>query len=223
MIEITAELLQELKILNSNDTEFKKFWIDENAIEIPVGENEHHGINKINAGGIGNVLEYERRLSRFLVDQLNLNKAKGQYLDIYGKDNLGNERPRNYDDQGYIDYLKRKTVGPKETPNSIILLLQELSSEEVIIIENGSFISSAFFNLTYCGYYEVGKKLDTGEVITPAIMGGSVEEGTDAFYFIAKLQPKNEVSERVIINMLQASHVGGVGYDIEYYYTPSWH
>ncbi len=223
MIEILEELLTFTRIFNNNGFEFKNYVIDKDAVENPVADDEYFGINDVNAGAIGNVLEYERRLARFLIDMLFLHSSKGEYLDIIGGDWMNNERPDGYDDEKYLAYLNTKILGGKETPNYIITTLQPFSSQPVLIFESGSWKNGMFFNTSYLGYYEQGKRDSSNKAITPALMGGSNVEGTGDFFFRIKLQPNDEISEKIILILLFFSHVSGVAYEIEYYSVPPWH
>jgi len=222
MIETQPEILSVTKLFNQSGQEYSRFVTEIGALEIPVAVNDYAGVNSVNAGAMQNVLEYERRLAYFFALQLNINEAVGDYLDYIGYDWMGNARPLAFGDAGYAAYLKKKIIGAKESPLALINMLQDLSSEPVLIIENGGYTTTGFWDAFYMGYDFPGTT-SGGDLITPDILSGTAEDDTDAFYFRCKIQPIDETAERLIIILLAAAHVAGVGYDIQYYFVPPWH
>lgn len=223
MIEVTPEIIDFTQIFNHNEPVYRALVVNPDAVENPVPDGQYAGINSINAGVMANCLEYERRLNYFLITQMFANQAVGEYLDYIGNEWTNNERPAGYSDQAYYDYLVNKLMGLKESAVALITILTPFSSEPVLIFEGSNYNLNGFMTTSYAGYFESGKVDNLGNVITPALIGGSTSDGTGIYFFRVKLQPKDEISERLIIIFLSVAHCSGIGYEIEYYYTPSWH
>lgn len=222
MIEIIDEILYFLQLYNTTGDEFKNLVVDTDAVENVVADTDYYALNDSNAGAMGNVLEFERRLARFFLLMLNFDEAVGAHMDNIADDWLGNPRPKNYTDDQYYEYVFNNILAFKESAYSIISILQPLSSEPVLILEEGNWSGNMFLKVSYFGYYYMGRTAG-GDLITPAILAGDTSEGTGDFYFRVKIQPISAVAEILIIKYLKIAHVAGVDYDITYYSTPAWH
>lgn len=223
MIEVTEEMIEYLAIFNSNGTEFKNLALRKDGTENPNGDGEFAAITNLDAGAMGSALEYERRLARFMVSQLRIDKAQNFYLNDYAQGNLNIERPSGFTDEQYRDFIIKLILGLKETPYAIEFILQEFSSIPVVVFQNGGSTTTAFYGVTYYGFYDVGVERDDGFIIPPALNNGSVTEGDGIYLYRVHLQPIDEVAEQIILILLDAATVAGVRYEITYESTPPWH
>jgi hypothetical protein len=218
MIETLQELIDFLKIYNPSNFVFRGLVGDESGVENIVAPNEYSTIGDIGHGTIANDLEYERRMSRFLINMMRLDLAQNEYLDYIGNLRTNNSRPAGFTDSEYYSYLYTKILFHKESSISLVEILQPLSIEPVIIYEPGYPASSMFAGMTYAGYYESTIDTLTGDTVSPARLGGNVVDETDIYYFRVKIQPLNDVYARLMTEYLEFGHVAGVKYEIELYY-----
>lgn len=217
MIETLQELLEFTKIFNQNESIFKALVGDAAAVENPLAPGQYATHNDINTGVIANLTEYERRLSRFLVDMLRLDLAQAEYLDAIANGYLGIGRPLGYSDPSYFLYTKNRVLKHKESAVAIKELLQPFSSQPVIILESGDQYQTMFSDCSYADWNPFTYDNADNSPVTPNIMGGDYAEGTMIYYFRVKLQPIDAVAEKIIVALLKLAHVAGVKYDLQYY------
>ena len=223
MIEILEEMVEYLAIFNLNGTEVKKLAFDKDGEELPTADGEFANFKNLNSGAMGNALEYERRLARFIATQLRLDLAQNFYLDDYAGGNLDITRPAGFTDEEYRAFVEKKVLGVKESARAIEFILQEFSSIPVEIFENNSYLGTGFFGISYYGFYETGVVRDDDVPVAPALNGGSSVDGTGKYLYRVRLQPIDEVAERIILILLDAATVAGVRYEVVYEFTPPWH
>lgn len=217
MVDTVKEILEFLKLFNKSDPVFKAWVADKEGVPDTVTPGEYVTLSNMKSGAIGNAVEYERRLASFLIDMLDMSKAQGDYVEGIAETWMNNSRPLGYNDQEYIDYVQNKILAYKESAVSLIVLLQPFSSEPVLIFEPGEVKSTMFAGMSFAGHYELTRDNTTGELVSPAILGGSEAENTKDYYFRAKLQPIDAVAANIINILLRIGHVAGVRYDIELY------
>lgn len=222
MIEIAPELLDFLKIFNTDDGEFPHLIFDKNATPNVVPDGDYHSINDFNSGAMANTLEYERQLCYFIIDMLYMDRAVGRYLDILIGTWTNNSRPIGYTDQQYYDYFIHKTFSVKETPLALKALLNDYSSEDIIINEPGLASGVMFWGVSYYNQF-LATEDDGGNLVPPALYSGDSRDNSHVYNFKIKLQPISEVAEKIIVDLLFVGHVSGVSYEIEYYSVPAWH
>lgn len=217
MIPTLAELQEFTKLFNQEEAIYKVLVGDPLSSEtvVPVGQYATH--NDINSGAMANILEYERRLARFIVDMIRVDLAQGVYLDSILSKYFGVGRPLAYTDSAYYEYVKMRSISHKESATSIAEILQQFSSQPVLIYDAGSPYVSMFANASFANWHPYTHDNANNLAITPDYMGGDAEEGTLLFYFRVKLQPINATAEKLIVSVLKIAHVAGVRYDIEYY------
>ena len=224
-IETLIELRNFLRLFGSgrDEPEFQKLIGDLGTSELSVTVGEIVQLLDINTGAIANSTEYERRLVRFLVEMLDMNKAQGFYLDNILDDWTNNKRKTGYSDADYLSLTKTKLLALKESNLAIASLLQPFSSQPVLILDNGSWWTTMFANMSYANYFQFTRDGTTGFLVSPAVLGGGSSSACGIYCFIAKVQPIDEVSEDIINELLKLAHVAGVKYFISYYTNPPWH
>jgi len=220
MIDVLRELREYIPIINSGGETFKALFGDDRPELTPSGP--YAQINDMNSGAIANALEYERRTGRYTVTQLFLSEAKGSFLDYMGNSWFNTPRPIGLADEEYRQYIIDKAIGGKESGASLKNILTKYSVEEVIIYESGTAKTSMVVNYSYVGYTKYTHDTVTGAVITPAILGAGELSGKQDFFFTVKIQPQKASYEKIILEILRTGHVAGVGYEVQYYYPPSW-
>lgn len=217
MIETLQELLQFTKVFNQTAPVFKALIGDAARVEtvVPVGQYATHA--DINSGAIANIVEYERRLARFMVRMLRVDQAQGEYLDMILNDYFGVGRPLAYTDLSYYLYAKNRVMSHKESAVSLVAMLQPFSSQPVLIIESGDSRQTMYSDNSFADWHPYTHDSVTTLPVTPDFLGGDISEGSQNYYFRVRLQPNDAVSEKIIVALLKLSHVAGVAYDIEYY------
>lgn len=94
------ELFDLLPNFNKNETVYKQFIGDFEALELPTIFN----ITDINIGSIYNSLEWHLRYKQTAIDSARLETASAMFLDIWGA-TLAIPRPAGYDDIQYLGYI----------------------------------------------------------------------------------------------------------------------
>lgn len=225
MIEAAVKLKSHMPQFNFDRQVVQDLFGAVDAVDLTpsLASGSYVRINDMNSGAIANSLEYESRLAEYLTDMIYFDRSEGDYLNFLGRTWLQAKRPLGLnDDEKYKSYTISKILGQKESSLSIEELLEPHSSEEVKVLESTVPRASMFIGVSYLGFYKKSRRADADEVITPSVLGAAQEDNNDLYYFRVKLQPKTEIDQKIIIELLQVSYVAGVRYDIELYEKPSW-
>lgn len=194
-----------LKIFNRESGEYLKL-IGDSTRTTPafVGEVK---INDINTGAVSNIMEYTRRLSTFLIDQLNLNNAVREFLDNYGITYYDTIRNAGESDADYADRIVRKIFALKQTPVLIQQALLPFADQVDIVegIEDGAF-SEISFTDNYRDFFLPGES-----IIKAAIAG---LEGGMLFFFRVFMYNVDPADYKKIIQIIEDYRAAGIAYDV---------
>ena len=179
-----------------------------NIINVGEALNGIVKINDMNTGAISNVLEYLRRFSSFLIDQLYANKAQGMWLDYYGKKFFAIERKGGESDADYYLRIKSIIFATKFSPISIVRALENYGDNVQIIegIDDGAFADVSFTN-SYRDFNISGQ-----DVVKGAISG---IEGGLPFFFRVLMSNVDPADYKKILAIIEAYKAAGVAYIIE--------
>lgn len=173
-----------------------------------------------NIGAIANMLEWNRRLTISLRDQLYLNKATGKFLDLITFQHIGILRFPGESIADFVLRIQQLIINPKVSPASIIYHTRQFSSPADPVIVEGAQ-DSAFADVTFSDQYKSFKNQTPGPElnhwILPAITVGSAG-GLYFFTLILENTPNNKIGE--LVDWVDRLIAAGVGYEIQINYTP---
>lgn len=170
--------------------------------------------NDYNIGAIANILEYTRRLSIDLLDQLFLNRAEGKYLDLIAQEVIGIVRYAGESDTDYVDRIQKFIISPKVSPAALIFCLRPFSTAEPVFLEGEQ--DAAFANVSYASQYNSFQQLTIGPEnlhwILPAIASGT---GDGSFFFSIVLENVADEDIVKIIDIIERIGVAGVNFSLQ--------
>jgi len=201
-MDTLIKLNENLKIFNQESGEYLLLIGNKDKIDV-IPDNEVK-INDLDNGSIGNVLEFEKRLSLFLIEQLDISKAKTIYLDDILNTFYGKYREVGETDSTFYQRVLQELFHYKCTLPAIYDIAKNLA-DPVQIQEGGMF--GFFADTTYADnvvFFD-----DSQGIVTESAM---VDFKTYFFIVIVKtITPDNY---RKMVNMLADYHASGINYII---------
>jgi hypothetical protein len=204
-MESIESLNSYLNFFNKNEGEYLNLVGDENKFDVVVsGEIK---INDFNNGALGNYLQFEYKLSNFLIDNLNLKKSSDYLLDFVMENYYGYKRLLNETDSQFYSRVLKLIFDIKCTPIAIIKSIEEFGTN-IELVEG--FDTGAWFNLSY---FDNQKEIRKPGVYVRASFFES-SGGNPYFFriFISGLQPENY---KKIIERINNYKSAGINYIVQ--------
>lgn len=198
-------------VADVSDPIYRAIWARSEVVP-PVNPT---GPNDLDIGAVSNIFEWTRKLSRSLIDQLNLQNAEGVFLEFLAWEVMGIPRYKGETDDDWRRRIGEFLLNPKKSKAAIILIMRQFSpGGEPLVLSAET--DSAFADVTYSDFYETveldmpGTVFD-GIYVLPAYTAGS---NSNAYYFLLVLfdTPANRASW--VLDYAERWKAAGIDYDV---------
>jgi hypothetical protein len=165
-------------------------------------------INDFNTGAISNLIEYTRRLSHFLVDQLTLTSSKGSWLQYMGKEIFGIPIAGGESDSEYVSRIQSTVLSEKTTVYAIEKAFEPYADEVILLegIDDGAFSEVSFSD-------NVKEFSDIDGMIVKAAYAG--EFGGTPYFIRVLLIRANTTNVALLVSIMENTKAAGIDYIIE--------
>lgn len=199
-----TELVKNLKIFNQEAGEFLNL-IGDAEKDYPQLSGEIK-ISDFDNGAIANVLEYEMNLAEYLIDQLKLNNASGDFMDFIVEKYYDKMREPSETDASLYQRVYDAVFADKVSPLAIKNAIDEFG-DDIEIIEG---IGSGAF--TEVSFVENINEFDGPPIVKMATL--EVQGGNPYFFrvIISNLLP---VNYNKIVERINEYKAAGINYIIE--------
>lgn len=211
---IAKEFESYLKLFNQNDNLFKVIFSDSSGVE----EDEINTPLDFNIGVVAGMLEWNRRLTLSLLNQLNFSESTGIFLKYFANDILAIFKYSGENDEDFKERITERIFGYKCSPASIIKAVEKYSSKTPEILE-GEF-ESAFADVTFTDVYDTvicanPEPSPWSELwIFPAV---AVGQDSAAFFFNLIMYDVADNNIDKVIDTVNNWKAAGVDYNIMIY------
>lgn len=171
--------------------------------------------NDADLGAASNIFEWTRKLCLSLVDQLNLQKAEGNFLKLLAWDLM--DVPKYKDET--LDHWRQRIAdfvrAPKKSKAAIIYIMRQFSPGGEPVISTGE-ADSAFADVTYADWYE-SVRLDMpgtafdGIYVLPAYSAGT---NSNVYYFLLVLYDTPADLGSWVVDYVNRWKAAGIDYDV---------
>lgn len=167
--------------------------------------NEPVRVNDMNRGAIANPIEYLRRFRAFLLTQMDVGVAEGEWLLLWGRGTYGIERPAGWTDQQYRDYIYVRVM---ETNTSTPIIRKRLLDYASTCVIQEGVDDGAFADVSFSDCY----KNSTSPAVKAAI---TFPKGGMPFFMRIILSGVDPADYANIVDVVEACRAGGISYIIE--------
>lgn len=207
--------LQVLFDVNDDDV-YKSFICDKDGT-VPA---EITKPNEITIGAMASQVEYLRKLSIELLNQIYINTATGDFLKYQLEDFFGSLQEEDETDANWVSRTIQLIFYPKLSRAAIIYALRPYSpggEPEISTIEE----KSAYANLSFAGVYVEGYSYNPGPEEYTIIVLPAIAEAYDSSYYTIQVDLYDTDFSQIysIINLLDRIIAAGITYKIVINYT----
>jgi hypothetical protein len=163
-------------------------------------------INDINTGAVSNVVEYLRRFAVFLILQLDLSQASGDWLDYIAELAYSMVRGYGETDAQFFYRIESTIFSNGPSPISIEDALAPYATLVQVIegIDDGAFSEVSFT--------ECYRNFDSPQIVKAAIAG---QEGGMPFFFRVIMVGADPTKARLILDTIMRLKAAGVSFVVE--------
>lgn len=196
-------------IFSKNDPIYKSFISNSEGVPEALINNPMD----FNIGVFAGFLEWNRQLTLNLIDQLDLTKAEGKFLNFLARELIKISRFAGESDAEWVTRIQAYTIRAKVSPASIIFHTRPFSTTEPIIQEGPQ--DGAFAGLSFAGISTEFRNETPGQefdhFVFPAI---SINTEQAAYFFILILTETDPADIPKLFDLMDRWVAGGVQYEI---------
>lgn len=175
--------------------------------------------NDLDLGAMANLVEYNRLLADWLIEQMNITTAVGDRLDYLGSFIYNIFRENGESDATYRTRIKEIVFGIKETKWSILADVDSYNgsgSPTYPFIKEFDELQElqAYSDYTYTEQYRRWNSSTWPEEVLPAYAGGQSETGVDRFFFALYMLDVASSDKQIVYDLVNKAHVAGVEFTI---------
>jgi len=210
---ITDRMNSNLQLLfNIEDPIYKSFFCDKDGT-VPSTITKP---TDIDIGAIASQIEYLRKLSLCLIDQMFIDKAEGEFLTYTLNEFFNSLRLENESDVEWVSRTVAKVFNPKVSRAAIIFSLRPYSSQEPEIINILS--ESAFADFSFADVYVSDTTILNGDTI---IILPAIAESFQSSFFTIKVTIYDTETDKIatVIDLLNNIIAAGITYVLQIIYT----